>query len=243
MIFSAEVVKKLMHYIYLYLDPDTNEIFYIGRGKGNRVFSHLKDEKESEKASKIEEIRQRGKEPKVEILIHGLQTKELAKKVETTAIDIIGVHNLTNKIRGWQSGIYGRMDVDEIISLYSGKEAKILEPSILIRIRELFHYGMTPLELYDATRGMWKIGERRKQAEYAFSIFEGIIKEVYKIESWFPAGTTFTTRDKKTIKTENRWEFVGHIAPPEIRKKYINKSVRKYFKKRARNPIQYVNIE
>ena len=39
------VINKLKYYVYLYSDPETNEIFYIGKGKGNRVFSHLTENK------------------------------------------------------------------------------------------------------------------------------------------------------------------------------------------------------
>ena len=62
--FPPEVIQKLRYYVYLYLDPDTDEVFYVGKGRGNRVFNHLKDTSESEKTDRIKEIRRRGKEPK-----------------------------------------------------------------------------------------------------------------------------------------------------------------------------------
>jgi hypothetical protein len=34
--------------------------------------------------------------------------------------------------------------------------------------------------------------------------------------------------------------FEGKIAPKNVREKYINKSVSKYWKKGSRNPINYV---
>ena len=33
----------MKHYVYLLSDPGTNEIFYVGEGKGSRVFSHFKE--------------------------------------------------------------------------------------------------------------------------------------------------------------------------------------------------------
>lgn len=48
---------------------------------------------------------------------------------------------------------------------------------------------MTEQALLEATGGVWVIAERRNQAEYAFTIYGGIIKEIFKIKSWCPAGT------------------------------------------------------
>lgn len=42
---------------------------------------------------------------------------------------------------------------------------------------------MTKRELYEATRVVWKIGERRNNAQYAMAVYQGIVREVYKIES------------------------------------------------------------
>ena len=39
---TPEQAAKLMHYVYVYYDKDTRTPFYIGRGQGNRVFSHEK---------------------------------------------------------------------------------------------------------------------------------------------------------------------------------------------------------
>lgn len=41
--FSKEVITKLKYYVHIYSDSETGEIFYVGKGIGNRVFSHLTD--------------------------------------------------------------------------------------------------------------------------------------------------------------------------------------------------------
>mgnify|MGYP000848093553 CR=1 FL=1 len=48
-IFSSPVIHELKYYVYIYSHPITDEIFYVGKGKGNRAFSHLEDKSESEK--------------------------------------------------------------------------------------------------------------------------------------------------------------------------------------------------
>jgi hypothetical protein len=239
--FPRDIINKLGYYVYLYIHPDTAKIFYVGKGKGNRAFQHLNDFSESNKASIIQELKSRNKEPYIDILIHGLPDDKSAYKIEAAVIDLIGKDNLTNRVRGWRSGFYGRMPYQELISMYSHTSVNIIEPSILIRINELYHFGLSPIELYDVTRSYWKVGKNREKAKYAFSVYDGVIKEVYEIKQWLPSGSTFSTRSE-TPPTD-RWEFVGNLAEEHIRDKYLNKSVAHYFPKRAQNPILYVNIE
>jgi hypothetical protein len=40
--FSLKVRKELQSYVYVYLDPRDGAAFYVGQGKNNRVFDHLK---------------------------------------------------------------------------------------------------------------------------------------------------------------------------------------------------------
>ena len=37
--FSNEVISKLNYYVYRLIDPRNGQTFYVGKGKGNRVFS------------------------------------------------------------------------------------------------------------------------------------------------------------------------------------------------------------
>ncbi|CAA9560026.1 MAG: hypothetical protein AVDCRST_MAG86-708 [uncultured Truepera sp.] len=34
---SPKVAERLKYYVYLYIDPRYNRIFYVGKGKGSRV--------------------------------------------------------------------------------------------------------------------------------------------------------------------------------------------------------------
>lgn len=238
--FTENQKMKLKHYVYIYLDPTTNEIFYVGKGKGDRVFSHLKDTSECEKVQKIEEIRSQGYEPVIEILVHGLEDDETAHKVEAAVIDLVGLNNLTNIKRGHHSLTYGRVSLDQLMQRYDSQEAEIKEPSILIRINKLFRYGLSPQELYDYTRGCWKVGEARNQVKLAFSVYDNIIQEVYEVAHWFPGGTTYM--GDRTTDRLDRWEFVGKPASEEIRNRYRFKSVSSYIKRGNQNPVMYVNI-
>jgi len=61
-------------------------------------------------------------------------------------------------------------------------QVQVRHKTILITINRLYHPGMTPLELYETTRGIWRVGKRREKPKYAFSLFKGIVLEVYRIE-------------------------------------------------------------
>jgi hypothetical protein len=121
-------------------------------------------------------------------------------------------------------------------------EIEIREKVVLIRISKLYSESMTAEELYEATRGVWKVGPRRDEAEFAFSIANGEVKGIYKIESWLPAGTLkYQTRPRADIEVEGRWEFEGRLAGGEISDQYLGKSVKHYLPRGASNPITYIN--
>ena len=239
----TSIHKELGYYIYLYIDPDTHEIFYVGKGKGNRAFAHLSEISEKEKVKRINEIRQKGKEPIIEILIHGISDEETALKIEASVIDLLGIKRLTNIQKGYHSRTHGRMSIEQIMATYSPKKIFITDPVIVFKINKTFHYGMSERELYDYTRHSWTVGIRRNSARYAFTLYHGIVQEVYEIERWYPQNTTPNLKhergESKVINTE-RWEFVGHIAEPKIREKYLLKDISQYLRSNQ-SPFEYIN--
>ena len=240
--FPQKVREKLRHYVYVYVDPRTDEPFYIGKGKGNRVFAHLKDRSESDKVRVIDELAKLGLEPRIELLKHDL-TEQQALLVESTAIDLLDIDNLTNLMRGHGSRHGGRATVDEVVATIDAQDAIITEPTMLIVINRAFRYGMTPQELYDATRSCWKLGTRREKAQYAMAIYHGIVREVYVIAGWVPGGSTMRSDDEDGRHEDmpTRWEFIGKVADDSVRQKYLGKSVAHHYKRAAQNPIMYVN--
>jgi hypothetical protein len=234
---STQVANTLKSYVYVYIDPHTGEPFYIGKGKGSRLFSHLNDDSDTKKVERIAEIRKTGKEPQVDILRYGLSDSE-ATLVEAAAIDLISKSNLTNQVAGYHARSYGRITSQELIAILAAKPVKIRHKVLLITINKLYRSDMTPQELYEATRGIWVVGKRRDKAEYAMAVYQGIVREVYRIAQWFPAGTTkYQTRDSSGFKYSGRWEFSGVIAK-DIRDDYIGFSVGAG----GQNPIRYKNI-
>jgi hypothetical protein len=234
---TDEVSETLKSYVYVYIDPRDGKPFYIGKGKGNRIFSHLEDQSETEKVYRISEIRQRGLEPRIDLLRYGLTDTE-AVLVEAAAIDLIGKANLANKVAGYHSRTFGRITSQELIIMVSAKEINVKHRAILITINKMYRSDMTSDELYEATRGVWVVGPRRENAQYAMAVYQGIVREVYRISKWYPAGTLeYKYRDQQEMKdNKGRWEFEGEIAY-DIRDQYVNYSVGKG----GQNPIRYVN--
>lgn len=244
--FSHNAKEVLKYYVYVYSDPDTKKPFSVGKGKNNRVFSHLSDQKENDKVNKINEIRKKGKEPIIEILAHGLD-EETALKVEAAAIDLIGIKNLTNRQRGHESSAYGKIEVSLLDARYNHEKLNpedIIDNIMFIRINKRYRNDMTQLELYESTRGYWRLkAKNAKKVDYVLAVYDGMVLEVYEVVDWFPAQSTYMdSRSNKLTsdEMEGRYEFVGKIADDDIRKRYANKSVKEFFSQGESNPIKYI---
>lgn len=122
-------------------------------------------------------------------------------------------------------------------------QLRITEPALLLRIAKLYRDHMSEQALYEATRGVWKLARRRDAVQYAFAVAKGVVKEVFVVNQWHPAGTTeYATRKTEGFKVTGRWEFIGSVAPPQVRKKYVGQSVAHYWPRGASNPVLYVNV-
>jgi hypothetical protein len=233
--FSNPVKEQLGSYVYYLRDPRNKEVFYVGKGKEDRIFSHVKGttniDKESEKIEKINDIRNSGNEVEHLILRHGLTDKE-ASLIEATLIDFIGKENLSNEVLGFKSSEFGAMKADEIQMMYDAKKINIKEKVIIFIINRLFKQDMSEKELYEATRKSWNLNAKRKnKVEYAIASYNGIAREVYKIKGW----------EREFRRDGNKgWAFTGKIAESNIRNKYIHKSLINYTVKNQ-NPVRYVN--
>lgn len=94
--FSALTQEKLGHYVYCLVDPADGKVFYIGKGKGNRVFQHalhaeLDKDAVSEKLDKIREIQARkdgNNHVQYYIVRHGLEERD-AFEIESVLIDFL----------------------------------------------------------------------------------------------------------------------------------------------------------
>ena len=228
--FAQSVIEQLRSYVYLLRDPRSGNVFYVGKGKGNRVYDHLacalSEPIESDKLDTIREIFDSGMNVEHYILRHGL-SDSAAFDVEAAVIDFIGIRNLSNQQSGFRSTDFGLKTTEEVIAMYTAPELKTDLPLLLININKLFNREMTVDEIYEATRKEWVIGHRRMKARYAVATYRGLTRNVFSIDDWQPIG--------------KRWSFIGELAESKIQNELSYKSIRHLAKRGAANPIRYVN--
>ena len=236
-----EVADKLGYYVYLYVDPRDRQIKYVGKGVGHRAIQHR--EGGGKKGKWLKDLQAAGKEPQIDILARNLTEAE-ALLVERCVIDAIGIPPLTNAVRGHDVE-QGREPLNEIIIREQARPAEIRHRVILFRLNKYFKLGMTDGEIYEGTRGVWKIGKcRAEKAEYAFGVVNGIVRGVYTVDEWFPGGTKpYCFRPPEETDHPERWEFVGEPAPQRILDLYLHKSVRDYLPEQGgQSPFVYEGL-
>jgi uncharacterized protein len=238
-VFEKSVCEKIDAYVYALIDPRTELPFYIGKGRGNRVFVHaakaLEAPKATDKYDTITEIVSAGMEVRHLILRHGMED-EAALEVEAALIDFCSVINqtITNIVGGHGTSAFGAMTANEVIRKYQAAPlSKIEDGFVLININKTYKRAKGEKSYYEATKESWRINKSKiPTLKYALSEYRGFIVEVFEIVQWYPVDTI-----DKNGKPRTRWGFNGNVAVAEVRSAYFNKSVQKA--PGAAYPIRY----
>lgn len=241
-----KVREKLGFYVYRLIDPRNGETFYVGKGRGNRVFHHAsaelgKDDLEdgedeadlSEKLHRVRQIRTDGLEVIHVIHRHGLTSDE-ALHVEAALID--AYPGLTNVQGGHGNGDIGAMHAQAVIRKY---EAAVLVPAhrmVFVTVTRAF---VDKRGLYEGCRGVWRMSiERAQRAELVLPVMEGIVAGVFKPKRWLRA-----TKENFPIQvetdTKDRIGFEGAEAEPSLVALYKGKRLPAPLGKPTQNPVRY----
>src|SRR6266540_2604484 len=151
--FAPVVAEKLKYYVYRLIDPRNGETFYVGKGRGNRVFAHIRAEQNLEgdrlenKLTRIHQIRLAGFEVAHVIHRHGMDERT-AFEVEAALID--AYPGLTNIVGGTGGNDYGAMHAKEIVRRYSAEPAVFRHKALLISVNR----SAAERSLYDASNDL-----------------------------------------------------------------------------------------
>ncbi len=220
--FSTGMIEKIKYYIYCLVDPRDENIFYVGKGTGNRVFQHAKGTEKlefndkfepSEKLELIKEIQQAGLDPKYYILRHNIQDEIQALEYEALAIDLLSIIKSSQKpLTNIQGDTYsekrGLMSLSELYKQYDPQELKTDLPIILININRGYDELKKAIrngkiaesereqEIYQRTRKHWVVGKNRNKVIYAVAVYRGWTIAVYKISKWLASPTNLVDLEK-----------------------------------------------
>ena len=235
-IFSTEVIDKLCNYVYRLIDARNGETFYVGRGKGNRLYAHVNDELHNEsdafsdKIRRIREIRLAGFEVAHVVHRHGMNNKE-AEEVEAALID--AYPGLSNIPGGGDSSDRGVMHADEIVVKYQARLATFKHRALLISVNR----SALERPLYEAIRFAWKLDSNHaKETEVVLACEKGIIRGAFIPESWMEATSDYFPGFPNE---PGRLGFTGYEAPPEIQSFYIGCRIPDEYQFGSGNPVRY----
>jgi hypothetical protein len=254
--FDDKTTEKLQAYVYALFDPLEERPFYIGKGRGNRLFAHvegaLTENRETNKYEKIREIRARKSHNRVRhaVIRHGM-TDEVAFEVESALIDLANHTGaeLTNAVTGHNSIEVGMMSAHDIMRKYNAQPLDHLSHAVVIininkrykaaRAEAVRSGDASPGKdlIYESVKQAWVIGPRRESVDYVLAEYKGVIVGVYQIvekefngksAKWYPVAGM-----------KNRWGFHGIPAPDHITRHYLYKSMAHHKKRGTANPLRY----
>ena len=247
------------YYVYGLIDPRNKQIFYIGKGTGDRVFEHEQESQESLDSDKlklktISEIKDAGLQVEKIIINCNLTEPEAfaAEAALINAFNYVSDIGLTNIVAGHHSS--EALNVDEFERVNGAvelQESDIKHKIMVIKINRLYHRGITEDVLYNSVRGIWRASLKHvKTIDYVFGVYNSLIVAVYKPTAWFVCKDAKDKLPRSDIvldsRTENRVFFIdedfeNQTPKDEAEEFYRYKSIAGLkLNQSAQNPITYL---
>lgn len=221
---NDHVTARLGYYVYVLKDPRNSEVFYVGKGQGNRIFSHLEEaagvlakpvdyENTVSKCRRIIDIWLDGYEVELAIAARGLRDEEEAHKIEAAIYDSLTWAErfvITNQVSPPEGTFLSYQDFDTLL----------VEPVNPKQAARVFICNISQTyparDAYNATRGDWVRKPAFAETTVGVGLFHGVSKGAYSIASWNIAPTNYPSiRD----------QFTSPGAPdtPQVETEFHNK--------------------
>lgn len=266
--FSPSTIEKIGSYVYMLFDPNYRSVpFYIGKGKGNRVFSHAAgdekameedavrvtaDTEDSESADavaidpKLEEIlkiRARGDQVLCTIVDYGLDDIG-ALKLESALIELVGRMlpcALTNKVRGHGSAQM-MVDAEDLDRQFSVENLETDERVLVIKIEHLWRQLIEEFK-NPARVPNYRIYEAVRASWVVSAKRAESAKYVLAVAGGIVRGVYLSENWRRESEGSSRRLFDTDPdgVEKEILESFLNKSVAHLSKRGQANPVFYMN--
>lgn len=223
--------KKIGNYVYALRDPRDGKIFYIGKGRENRLFDHFKDAENvlknnciaTSKEIRILDIWKNDEDVDWFLVAHNL-TEANINQVEAAVIDAVGESQngmCLNEIRGPYSTLLTQEDLIPI-GAQPVNPTEPLQRVFIFPIQNGLAEGRSP---YDATRSAWTITKNNMQIPaYAVGLRNKISVGSYSIDAWNHVSNNkyeFTGKDYNALLNKNWASILGRVMSYWKRGNYI----------------------
>ncbi len=252
---DALVHQALGYYVYALCNPlESNAIFYVGRGVGDRVLMHewesLKPGSTEPKHEVIQRIYREGQKVHTLILRRGLT---LAQAIEIEAALIDTLRYIKEPLKNLAAGAgteRGLRSLDGLVADFSAKPLVVDRIAVVVRINKSWFEGISSGDLWDMSRSWWDCQPEQHKPRLLLAVAQKIVRGAWDLNpnslgaketpSWEHLGAikrkVFYADKEEQFVPFTRWSFAGDGCPSVDADKFLGRK----FELGGQNPIAYL---